>query len=241
MATTNANTSIHILVVEDDAALRVILREAFEEEGIAVLEAADKAALFRNLETEPIDLITLDLGLGREDGLELAHQIRAKRNIPIVMITGRGAPIDRVTGLEHGADDYISKPFHIREVLLRIHNVLRRYKREEGGPKAREGRRYAFDRSVLDSAKREVRKADGTVLDLTDREFDLLELFLRHPARVLSRDEIPAEPARPAMVSARSDDRRARGTTAAQDRACRGSPNPHQERTRGGLRVHRRR
>jgi two-component system, OmpR family, response regulator len=190
VATANANAPIHILVVEDDAALRAILREAFEAEGIAVLEAADKAALLRNLETEPIDLITLDLGLGQEDGLELARQIRAKRNIPIVMITGRGAPIDRVTGLEHGADDYISKPFHIREVLLRIHNILRRYQREEGMPKAREARRYAFDRAVLDSAKREVRKADGMVLDLTDREFDLLELFLKHPARVLSRDEI---------------------------------------------------
>jgi DNA-binding response OmpR family regulator len=190
VATANANAPIHILVVEDDAALRAILREAFEAEGIAVLEAADKAALLRNLETEPIDLITLDLGLGQEDGLELARQIRAKRNIPIVMITGRGAPIDRVTGLEHGADDYISKPFHIREVLLRIHNVLRRYQREEGLPKAREAHRYAFDRGVLDSAKREAKGTDGTVLDLTDRELDLLELFLKHPARVLSRDEI---------------------------------------------------
>lgn len=190
VATANANAPIHILVVEDDAALRAILREAFEAEGIVVFEAADKAALLRNLETESIDLITLDLALGQDDSLELARQIRAVRNIPIIMITGRGAPIDRVTGLEHGADDYISKPFHIREVLLRINNVLRRYKREEGMPKAREGRRHAFDRGVLDSAKREVRKADGTVLDLTDREFDLLELFLKHPARVLSRDEI---------------------------------------------------
>src|SRR5688572_18093692 len=105
VATANASAPIHILVVEDDAALRAILREAFEAEGIAVLEAADKATFLRNLETEPVDLITLDLGLGQEDGLELARQIRAKRNIPIVMITGRGAPIDRVTGLEHGADD----------------------------------------------------------------------------------------------------------------------------------------
>jgi DNA-binding response OmpR family regulator len=165
------------------------LREALEAEGIVALEAADKAALFRNLETEPVDLITLDLSLGHEDGLDLARQIRIMRNIPIVMITGRGAPIDRVTGLEHGADDYISKPFHIREVLLRIHNVLRRYKREEGMPKPREARRYAFERGVL-IPRSGGQETDGTVLDLTDREFDLLELFLKHPARVLSRDEI---------------------------------------------------
>jgi DNA-binding response OmpR family regulator len=190
VATANANAPIRILVVEDDAALRTILREAFEAEGIAVLEAANKAALFRNLETEPIDLITLDLGLGQEDGLELARQIRGMRNVPIVMITGRGAPVDRVTGLEHGADDYISKPFHIREVLLRINNVLRRYQRDESTSKPSAAGRCAFDGRILDFAKREVRKIDGTVLDLTDREFDLLALFLKHPARVLSRDEI---------------------------------------------------
>jgi DNA-binding response OmpR family regulator len=154
-----------------------------------VSEARDKAALLRRL-TEPVDLITLDLGLGGEDGLELARQIRAVRNIPIVMITGRGAPIDRVAGLEHGADDYISKPFHIREVVLRIHNVLRRYELEESVPKPSTAQRYAFDLCVMDSTKREVTKVDGALLDLTESEFLLLEIFLRHPARVLSRDEI---------------------------------------------------
>ena len=106
------------------------------------------------------------------------------------MITGRTAPIDRLVGLEHGADDYISKPFHIREAVLRIHNVLRRYELEETLPKPSMAQRYAFDLGILDSAKREVRKVDGTPLDLTETEFLLLEIFLRHPARVLSRDEI---------------------------------------------------
>jgi CheY-like chemotaxis protein len=110
VASTNANAPIHILVVDDEAALRAILREGLEAEGFAVSEARDKATLLRSLGTEPVDLITLDLGLGGEDGLELARQIRAVRNIPIVMITGRGAPIDRVAGLEHGADDTSRSP-----------------------------------------------------------------------------------------------------------------------------------
>ena len=190
VATTNANAPIHILVVEDDAALRAVLREGLEAEGFQVLEARDKGALLRSLETKPVDLITLDLTLGQEDGLELARRIRAMRNVPIVMITGRGAPTDRLAGLEHGADDYISKPFHIREVVLRIHNILRRYELEESVPKPRVAQRYAFVVGVLDSAKREVRKIDGALLDLTESEFLLLEIFLRHPTRVLSRDEI---------------------------------------------------
>jgi CheY-like chemotaxis protein len=125
VARNNATHPIRILVVEDEVAVGAILCEAFQAEGFVVSEARDKAALFRSLETESVNLITLDLALGRDDGLELARQVRALRNVPIVMITGRGAPFDRVVGLEHGADDYISKPFHIREVVLRIHSVLR--------------------------------------------------------------------------------------------------------------------
>lgn len=186
----NATHPIRILVVDDEPALCAILREAFEAEGFVVSEARDKAALFRSLETESVNLITLDLAVGRDDGLELARQVRALRNIPIVMITGRGAPFDRVVGLEHGADDYISKPFHIREVVLRIHSVLRRYHLEEIIPKPSVKQQHAFVVGVLDPAKREVRKVDGTLLDLTESEFLLLEIFLTNPARVLSRDEI---------------------------------------------------
>ncbi len=190
MASNSETAPIRILVVDDEAALCAVLREAFEAEGFVVSEARDKAALFHSLEAELVNLITLDLAVGRDDGLELARQIRALRNIPIVMITGRGAPFDRVVGLEHGADDYISKPFHIREVVLRIHSVLRRYHLEEITPKQSAEQQHAFVVGVLDPAKREVRKVDGTLLDLTESEFLLLEIFLTNPARVLSRDEI---------------------------------------------------
>ena len=190
MASNSATAPIRILVVDDEAVICAILREGLETEGFAVSEARDKAALFRSLDSESVNLITLDLAVGRDDGLELARQVRALRNIPIVMITGRGAPFDRVVGLEHGADDYISKPFHIREVVLRIHSVLRRYHLEEIVPKQSAEQQHAFVVGVLDPAKREVRKVDGTLLDLTESEFLLLEIFLTNPARVLSRDEI---------------------------------------------------
>jgi DNA-binding response OmpR family regulator len=188
-----------ILVVEDEPAVREVLRQGLEEAGYSVLEAENQAEMFRALEDSSIDLITLDLGLGDADGLALARQVRTVRNIPIVMITGRSEPIDRVKGLEHGADDYVSKPFHLPEVVLRIRNVLRRYQREPIGP-GNEGRaavdqarRYLFDSGVLDKRKRELRNKAGALVDLTETEFRLLETFLRRPGRILTRDEMMHE------------------------------------------------
>ncbi|KAB2910851.1 MAG: response regulator transcription factor [Hyphomicrobium sp.] len=182
-----------ILVVDDDPEVRAVLRQGLEADGFAVAEAGDKGTLLHCLQIHPIKLITLDLGLGSQDGLELAREIRSARNVPIIMITGRSAPIDRVTGLEHGADDYITKPFHIREVVLRVRSLLRRYEVEEaaaGMPATAAGQRYAFGACILDVPKRQLRSSDGTPIDLTETEFQLLSMFLRHPARVLSRDDI---------------------------------------------------
>lgn len=179
-----------ILVVDDDPAIRDILRQGLEADGHHVFEAADKAELLRQLAEQPISLITLDLGLGIQDGLELAREIRTNRNLPIIMITGRGDPTDRVTGLEEGADDYITKPFHIREVVLRARSVLARYAPELARLPAAPARKFAFDGFVLDTAARELRSADGALVDLTETEFRLLDLLVRNPARVLSRDEI---------------------------------------------------
>jgi DNA-binding response OmpR family regulator len=118
--------SQHILVVDDDAAVRELLRDCLEPEGFRVSEAANSAAMQAILSAGHIDLVTLDLMLGGESGLTLASDIRAHHDIPIVMITGKGDTIDRVVGLELGADDYIAKPFHPREVVARIRAVLRR-------------------------------------------------------------------------------------------------------------------
>lgn len=184
-----------ILVVDDEAEVRAILRSAFEIEGYSVFEAGDSAALADILDANAVDLITLDLNLGAEDGLNVARTIRAKRNIPIVMISGKGDTIDRVVGLELGADDYITKPFHMREVLARVRAVLRRYEAGQGAPTvdaaaAAVPARITFDGWTIDPPRREVRTPDGGPCDLTTAEFNLLLLFIERPGRVLSRDEI---------------------------------------------------
>jgi len=187
--------NIHILIVDDEPEVRAVLRNALEGDGFSVIEASNRDDAIRCVDSQSIDLVTLDLRLGQEDGLDLAREIRTRRNIPIVMITGRDAPLDRVTGLEHGADDYITKPFHIREVVLRLQNVLMRYapslkKSLAAAGSASGPRQFAFDKCVLDLQRRELRLSDGTIVDLTDIEFRLLALLLENPARVLSRDEI---------------------------------------------------
>lgn len=189
-----------ILVVDDDPAVRTLLRECFELEGYQVCEAGSGAELAARLETEPVQLVTLDISLGGENGFDIARQIRATNNVPIVMITGKGDTIDRVVGLELGADDYITKPFHLREVLARVRAVLRRY--EAGGEsvpaaeasqassEASAGQRLAFEGWVLDIARRELKSQAGHIQELTTAEFNLLELLASRPSRVLSRDNI---------------------------------------------------
>jgi two-component system OmpR family response regulator len=186
---------VHILVVDDEAEVRALLRAGLEPEGFAVSEATDGAGLAAHLDSEPIDLVTLDVRLSGEDGFTLAREIRAKHNVPIVMISGKGEMIDRVVGLELGADDYIAKPFHMREVLARVRAVLRRY----AGPVPEPGRaahaaqrceRYMFDGWTLDLARRELRTPEGTLCELTTAEFNLLSVLVERPGRVLSRDEL---------------------------------------------------
>ena len=112
-------TDLHILVVDDDPKVRTLLRRCFEGEGFAVTEAADGDGLRAALERQPVTLITLDLNLGRENGLDLAREIRKDWNTPIIMLTGKGDAVDRIVGLELGADDYLAKPFELRELLAR--------------------------------------------------------------------------------------------------------------------------
>jgi two-component system, OmpR family, response regulator len=188
---------LRILIVDDQQAIRLILRSGLEADDYIVSEAGGKAELLHCLETEPVDLITLDLDLGGEDGLQLAREVRARRNIPIIMITGKGEPVDRVAGLEHGADDYIVKPFHIKEVRMRIRNVLRRYALEtetRGGGAAisTAEERYKFAIGTLHVQRRELVAESGDLIDLTDTEFGLLMIFLGRPARIMSRDELVA-------------------------------------------------
>jgi two-component system, OmpR family, response regulator len=186
-----SSPSPHILIVDDDGGVRALLRDCLEMEGFNVSEAADSRGMHTALAANGVDLVTLDLMLGGENGLNLARAIRASHDVPIVMISGKGDTIDRVVGLELGADDYISKPFHPREVVARIRAVLRRKTPQapvQSTPPA--GDRLVFAGWILDPGRRELSAADGLVHDLTTAEFNLLEALARRPQRVLSRDMI---------------------------------------------------
>ena len=184
-----------ILVVDDEAAVRRLLADCLEPEGFLVFEAASGIEMGRVLASERIDLITLDLKLAGEDGLKLARDVRSRQNIPIVMITGKSDPIDRVVGLELGADDYITKPFHVREALARIRAVLRRYQlalapTAPAVAGSEISARYLFEGRTLDLSRRQLTNQAGVPIALTTTEFDLLVIFLAAPGRVLSRDQI---------------------------------------------------
>lgn len=189
----NGKSPPHILIVDDEAEIRLMLRRLFEREDFSVSEARNGEEVFASLERGAISLITLDLRLGGEDGFELARLVRARHEVPIVMISGKGDMIDRVVGLELGADDYITKPFHLREVLARVRAVLRRYEAgtDTTAPDAgRIGQRLRFGDWILDTARRELRAADGGRQELTTAEFNLLEILVLRPGRVLSRNNL---------------------------------------------------
>jgi two-component system OmpR family response regulator len=180
-----------ILVVDDDPEIRHLLNVALSREGYAVSEAGDASATRSRLERGGVELITLDLSLGADDGLSLAREIRARSDVPIIMITGKGDAIDRVVGLELGADDYISKPFNLREVVARVRAVLRRHEPARSVPaRMAPHEKFLFDDWQLDVTSRELVSTGGVKRELTTGEFNLLELFVRRPQRVLTRDEI---------------------------------------------------
>ncbi|WP_076446481.1 response regulator [Roseivivax lentus] len=195
-------TAHTILVVDDDAGVRTLLRDVFESGGFAVLEAADGAAALAALERGGVRLVTLDLQLGSRDGLDVASEIRQRSDVPIVMVTGRDDVVDRVVGLELGADDYITKPFHVREVLARVRSVLRRAGQPEAPADAASGTMpgpvdgaesapaFGFDGLKAIPDRFELIDRDGTRCDLTSGDFKLLSAFLQNAGRVMSRDRL---------------------------------------------------
>jgi two-component system, OmpR family, response regulator len=183
----------HILIVDDDPEVRAMLKAALDPEGFRITEAGSAAEVLAAIGTTAFDIVTLDLNLGGEDGLKLAREVRSRSNVPIVMITGKGDTIDRVAGLEVGADDYIAKPFHVREVLARIRAVLRRYRHEpapSSNAASAASERYGLEGWILDVPRRELTSPSGVICDLTTAEFELLMILVKRPGRVLSRDAI---------------------------------------------------
>jgi two-component system response regulator MprA len=172
-----------ILIVEDEAEIAGYLRRGLTFEGYTVEIASDGRQALDIAREQPPDLVVLDLMLPGIDGLEVARRLRAASDVPIIMLTARDAIPDRVAGLEAGADDYLIKPFAFEELLARIRVQLRRRQREDAATVLRYGP------LTIDLAAHEVTIGDRRV-DLTAKEYDLLELFMRHPQQVLTRDVI---------------------------------------------------
>lgn len=180
-----------ILVVEDDVKVRALLRNVFEGEGFGVVEAQTAEETMVAMAAHPIALMTLDIHLGQDNGLDLAREVRKMSRVPIIMVTGQDDVIDRVVGLEIGADDYITKPFHIREVIARVRSVLRRSSGVEQQPPALSDRgSRAFDGMRAHMDRMELVDRNGADCGLTSGDFKLLTVFLDRPKRVLSRDQL---------------------------------------------------
>ena len=189
-----------ILVVEDDPKIRTLLRNVLEDEGYSVLEAENAAEVLDFFNTSPISLITLDIHLGSDNGLELAREVRRSSSVPIIMVTGKDDVIDRVVGLEVGADDYITKPFHVREVVARVRSVLRRaptagpIHESQNAPthstNAEESVQFRFDGMTAIPDRLVLMDRMGGDCGLTSGDFKLLTVFLERPKRVLSRDQL---------------------------------------------------
>jgi two-component system OmpR family response regulator len=182
-------TDAHILVVDDDRGTRDLLREFLERHGLHVSVARDGEEMQSVLKRSPIDLIVLDVMLPGRGGLDLCREIRARSRTPIIMLTAVTETVDRVVGLEMGADDYVPKPFDPRELLARIRAVLRRPPLE--GPLERsEPRTYRFAGWTLDCARRRLIAPGDVRVELTTAEFNLLQALVRSAQRVLSREQL---------------------------------------------------
>jgi two-component system OmpR family response regulator len=179
-----------LLVVEDDEELRMLLAQQLTKAGYQVVTACDGPTMFAALNAHVVDLIVLDLNLPGEDGLSLCRSTRSRRNIPIIMVTARSEAIDRIIGLEVGADDYISKPFDPREFLARVRSVMRRSCAAAGPPEASPPKRAFFRGWTLDFANRRLTDANGRAVILSGAEFSLLKFLVEHANQVLTREQL---------------------------------------------------
>jgi two-component system alkaline phosphatase synthesis response regulator PhoP len=173
-----------ILLVDDDEAVRKVLSFPLERDGYEVIQAADGEEALERFGANPIDLVVLDIMLPKLDGLEVCKQLRARSSVPIIMLTARDDELDKVLGLELGADDYVTKPFSIRELIARVKAVLRRVSPPTTAPEV-----YRFSNVEVNIRSNEVRRA-GEPVELSAKEFALLAYFVAHPAETLGRDRL---------------------------------------------------
>ena len=179
-----------ILIVDDDPEIRRLLADYLARNGFAALAARDGREMWQMLERHVVDLVVLDLMLPDTDGLTLCRDLRAKGNLPVLMLTARGEETDRIVGIEMGADDYLVKPFNPRELLARIKSILRRTRSLPPNLRPEPTRCLAFSGWCLDTATRLLTSPDGVATPLSGGEYRLLRILLDHPNRVLNRDQL---------------------------------------------------
>jgi len=181
-----------ILIVDDDVTLRETLGDFLAAEGYAIGHAGNVVEARAALERTTPDLLLLDINMPGGDGLTLAGDLRSKTQLPIIILSGKGSMVDRVVGLEVGADDYLAKPFELRELLARVRAVLRRAKPAPlaSAEPATEVRQAHFDAFVLTPSRRELSTVSGVHVELTGAEYNLVAAFVERPNRVLTRDGI---------------------------------------------------
>jgi two-component system OmpR family response regulator len=181
----------HLLLVEDDGEMRNLVARLLREAGFRVSAARDGREMWEVMDNAaaPPDLVLLDIMLPGTSGLDLLRRLRERGRVPVMMLTARGEEMDRVLGLELGADDYVAKPFAPRELVARVRALLRRAAPADAAPDPR-SRRITFAGWVLDTARRELLSPEGATVDLSGAEYDLLLAFLEHPQRVMTREQL---------------------------------------------------
>jgi two-component system OmpR family response regulator len=183
-------TPEHILIVDDDAEIRSLLSDYLHKNGYRTTAVAEGKGMQAALTNGRVDLIVLDLMLPGDDGLVLCRNLRARSGIPVIMLTARSEGMDRILGLEMGADDYLPKPFNPRELLARIKSILRRAKALPVNMETGNAARVHFAGWELDTISRQLVSPEGVVVPLSGSEYRLLRIFLNHPNRVLNRDQL---------------------------------------------------
>ncbi|WP_448664222.1 response regulator [Sphingomonas sp. CJ20] len=179
-----------IAVVEDDHEIRAMVVALLRREGFDAQGCPTTAAFDQLHQRQRVDLVVLDVMLPGEDGLSLCRRLRAQGDVPVLMVTAKGDDIDRIIGLEIGADDYLPKPFNPRELIARVRAILRRTRDRHRLPATPVPERYRFAGWVIDSGARALTSPEGESVELTGGEFDLLLAFVLHPQRVLNRDQL---------------------------------------------------
>lgn len=183
-------TKPNILIVDDDVEIRELVSELVERNGMIAVKARDASEAHGVFESQSIDLVILDVMMPGEDGTSFCRRLRAESEVPIIMLTALGEEVDRIVGLEMGADDYLPKPFSPRELMARIKNILRRAPPAKPGEARRRANCYQFEGLQLDPDARALAREDGSDIELTSGEFALLLTLVERAPRVLSRDQL---------------------------------------------------